>query len=657
MKILTKNSIIGIFLIAICIIIGSVLGMGSCLNISGEQLDNNTRYNTIDDNIQQTADITISSEEDWILFSENVNKGTDYANSVIYIISDLDFSNYADIKPVGTYQHPFRGKLYGNGFVLSNINIKSNDEYVGLIGMADNAMVDGLYIRDCSIYSKSAAATGGIIAHSNHSKISNCQVEGELYAESGSVGGIVGTSLSSDIYKCNAKGNIIGSTTSSWYGGIAAGNGGIVGSNNGSISLCNNYASVSDNCEIHESNTIRSGGITGYNYSSIENCVNYGTITGGGIAKDNLENASIVCCFNMGSVYSGISLGSFKNSTVEYCVNLGEVSGRYAGDIVSWWGQGSEENIYGKISNCIYVNSSGVGVARKKYFSASSIVNNYKISRLNTKYKNQIESYLMSGDFRLAYDWLLNREQKLRVFKIKIITSVLLLMVCLSGVIFICFRVNTKANRYQLAKKYMNQADFWLAYKTLQDIKKYKDSDSLMLESIKKMFGAADDSGILRMGMLKDGTIINWVKISASQNQIFYLAESALAMDRINQNIDCKDWNFSQLAEKLNTYYKENWFGITDCKYISVNVTLPDIKVIEQNFCKSNQRICFNKYGIPGMLTNSGGVYWWLKGEIRDARMPFVSSAGLISDKGRLITSDMAVRPMIKVELLYEESK
>ena len=96
----------------------------------------------------------------------------------------------------------------------------------------------------------------------------------------------------------------------------------------------------------------------------------------------------------------------------------------------------------------------------------------------------------------------------------------------------------------------------------LQDIKKYKDSDSLMLESIKKMFGAADDSGILRMGMLKDGTIINWVKISASQNQIFYLAESALAMDRINQNIDCKDWNFSQLAEKLNTYYKENWFGI-----------------------------------------------------------------------------------------------
>ena len=149
MKILTKNSIIGIFLIAICIIIGSVLGMGSCLNISGEQLDNNTRYNTIDDNIQQTADITISSEEDWILFSENVNKGTDYANSVICIISDLDFSNYADIKPVGTYQHPFRGKLYGNGFVLSNINIKSNDEYVGLIGMADNAMVDGLYIRDC----------------------------------------------------------------------------------------------------------------------------------------------------------------------------------------------------------------------------------------------------------------------------------------------------------------------------------------------------------------------------------------------------------------------------------------------------------------------------------------------------------------------------
>ena len=141
MKILTKNSIIGIFLIAICIIIGSVLGMGSCLNISGEQFDNNIRYNTIDDNIQQTADITISSEEDWILFSENVNKGTDYANSVICIISDLDFSNYADIKPVGTYQHPFRGKLYGNGFVLSNINIKSNDEYVGLIGMADNAMV------------------------------------------------------------------------------------------------------------------------------------------------------------------------------------------------------------------------------------------------------------------------------------------------------------------------------------------------------------------------------------------------------------------------------------------------------------------------------------------------------------------------------------
>ena len=135
------------------------------------------------------------------------------------------------------------------------------------------------------------------------------------------------------MYKRQILGNVHNGVYRTEWAKASYGTGGITGDNGNIIFQCENYANVFDNSEEHESNTLRSGGISGYNNGRIDSCVNYGKVTGGGITENNSKYGIIRCCFNLGEVYSGISVGSYQDSIIEYCVNLGQAEGHYAGDL------------------------------------------------------------------------------------------------------------------------------------------------------------------------------------------------------------------------------------------------------------------------------------------------------------------------------------
>lgn len=600
------------------------------------------------------AHLIISSTMEWKSFIDDVNSGIDYADKVVLLDTDLDFEDFGNILPVGTEQTPFRGIFDGNNHMISNLTIKSEDKYVGLFAVTEFAEIKNLILQDCSIYSEDAVGTGGIVGCADSSTISNCEVNGELFSGHGSVGGIVGNNRS-EIYSCNVEGAIVGSSVSGAYGDTSYGTGGISGDNRGYIYMCKNRAFISDDCETHESNTSRSGGITGYNYSLVESCTNYGAVTGGGIAKTNSKYATIRLCVNLGDVYSGISLGSYQDSTIAYCINLGKTSGRYAGDIVSFWGQDSETNTYGAIENCLYINSSEVGVARIKSFGKSSLNNNYKIKRFNTFEESDANQYLEKNEIEQFYNSLATRERNRRLMLVSLICLCIMILVFVGIFCRSYLRTNNNSKLYKKAQKYIDEKEYWLACKTLLEIDEYKDCESKIKKCIELMLEQAHDTGLLRMGTCNENETIEWSLVTDENNQIYYLARNAVAMERVNSELECKTWSNTELAEKLQLFYKDKWFGKLAEKYVSVEVSIPDIREVQKFMISGNLMKCGNEYKIPDMLMRSGYVYWWLKGDITSGRLPFVSADGLINERGKTITAELAVRPIIKVGI-YEES-
>lgn len=605
-------------------------------------------------NDSRNVELIISSTAEWQSFIKKVNNGTDYADCVVQLDTDLSFEEYGNILPVGTEQFPFRGIFDGNNHTISNLTMSSQDKYVGLFAVVEYAEIKNLNLQDCIIYADEAIGTGGIVGCAEASTISNCSVDGELFSRHGSVGGVVGNNRS-EIYNCNVKGSIVGSTVSGSYGDTSYGTGGIAGDNRGYIHMCANYAYISDDNDTHESNTSRSGGITGYNYSFIESCTNYGAVTGGGIANTNSKYATIRLCVNLGDVYSGVALGSYQDSTIVYCINLGKTSGRYAGDIVSFWGQDSETNTYGAIENCLYNNSSKAGVARRKSFGNASVRNNYKIKNFNTFEGNEASQYLESNDIKHFYDFLASRERKQRLMLTLIICVIALFGGFIAAFSISYLRTNNSSKIYKKAQKYIDEKEYWLACKTLLEIEEHKDYESTIENCTELMFEQASETGLLRMGTCNENNTIEWILVRDENDRIFYLARSAVAMERVNSELECTTWNDTELAEKLRSYYLEKWFGNFVNEYISVEISIPDIRQVQMLVSSGSKMKCENEYKIPEMLMRSGYVYWWLKGDIKSGRLPFVSADGLINERGKRITAELAVRPIIRVEM-HEKS-
>ena len=280
--------------------------------------------------VNGAEEVRLKSVDGFVQFKDNVNKGTNYSGTTVFLDSDLSLAGKS-FEPIGTDPNYFRGVFDGQGHVIRNLNmVSSSSRYVGLFGYSYGLTVKNVILdSSCSItssYDSSGGAwVGGIIGYC-YANNGNCTIENSvnmgrvtfsgnssLYL-GGIAGGLSSTNHDSIVKNCANYGEVKHSGTSR-YSYI----GGIVGHPWGSSSKrAHIYNSLNHGTIIHSGTTTESlylGGIAGRtHYTTIENCVSGGKIS---LPTKALWNN-----------YIGTIVGwAYTDTSIKYCYFTSELSG------------------------------------------------------------------------------------------------------------------------------------------------------------------------------------------------------------------------------------------------------------------------------------------------------------------------------------------
>ena len=253
--------------------------------------------------------------------------GTAHSSASAKLTADIDLKNYCHAAedgkellswiPIGNYNNRWKGNMDGQAHTISNLYIKTAQNYVGLFGFTEGATIQDLIFDYAKVDNVNTTGTNtmytGILAGYAYASTNspahikgikttnNCTVIGQE-----DTGGIVGEARI-NLENCENHSSVKGTR---FVGGIA-------GSSEKNIKRCTNYGTV-------ENNNSFTGGIIGYAYdTSIEDCANYGKITStgcaGGIAGQSFFNKSIQNVFSYGDVTNtndnpGIIIGSVNGT-------------------------------------------------------------------------------------------------------------------------------------------------------------------------------------------------------------------------------------------------------------------------------------------------------------------------------------------------------
>ena len=105
------------------------------------------------------AEVRISSASDLIQFSNNVNSGTTYRGSTVFLDSDIDLSGKT-FEPIGTYysdsdcNYIYKCTFDGQGHVIKNLAMTSSSQFSGLFGHSRGLTIRNVILdSSCSIAS------------------------------------------------------------------------------------------------------------------------------------------------------------------------------------------------------------------------------------------------------------------------------------------------------------------------------------------------------------------------------------------------------------------------------------------------------------------------------------------------------------------------
>lgn len=115
-------------------------------------------------------------------------------------------------------------------------------------------------------------------------------------------------------------------------------------------------------------------------------------------------------------------------------------------------------------------------------------------------------------------------------------------------------------------------------------------------------------------------------------------------------------WNNSDLWEKLNATYKQQWFNKIEQEII-IDISIPTWDDVLTAFPCSIQRRCRLVDKSISAISKNGHVFWWVLDEnlVTTSRMSFITPDGLVNRKGKSVTAtQLAVRPTIEVKMSNE---
>lgn len=259
------------------------------------------------------------------IVDEGEAAGATHPDASAMLTADIDLKNYCHAAedgkellswlPIGNDNIRWNGNLDGQGHTISNLYIKTAQNYVGLFGFTRGATIQNLTfdyakVENVSTTNTKTYYTGILAGYAYASTNSPAHIKGIKTTENCTVigqentGGIVG-SAKINLENCENLSSVKGTGS---VGGIAG------SSYERNIKRCTNYGTVEN-----DGSGENIGGIIGYAYgTSIEDCANYGKITStgwftGGMVGQTLANSSIQNVFSYGDVTntntSGIIIG------------------------------------------------------------------------------------------------------------------------------------------------------------------------------------------------------------------------------------------------------------------------------------------------------------------------------------------------------------
>lgn len=303
----------------------------------------------------------IRTPSDFVAFANNVNSGTSYSGTTVYVESDLSLSGHT-VNPVGLSSgYYFLGTFDGQGHVISDLEMNSSSACTGLFGFSTGLTVKNVVLDDtCSITnsytgSSSDASVGGILGYcesyngpcSAESSVSMADVTFIGKASSTHVmyiGGIIGSlcfnTHAAYLENCANYGSLAhsGESKSAYIGGIL----GLIFKAEGPrdhIRNSLNYGSIS--CSKSLSRVSYVGGIIGFGeYIEIENCVSAGKMERSGsgnmyigsIAGYVDTSVGMVRCFWTSDIGSDKACGKGELE-VENEISLVELSSEFVADL------------------------------------------------------------------------------------------------------------------------------------------------------------------------------------------------------------------------------------------------------------------------------------------------------------------------------------
>ncbi len=275
--------------------------------------------------------VSITSEDDFVLLTENCKTETFSTGKTFRLDADLDLSDYENL-----FLPVMDGTFDGNGHQITGValNEEMSDyglfRYVGANGIIKNLSVEG------EILGGEEQENIGILAGSNAGSIENCISRGTLNGET-AIGGIAG--------KNEETGTISRSTNEAVIDGKMQ-TGGIAGLNEGSISDCVNSGKINTNQKVKkqaegDGNSVNisipnavsgltaderaneTGGIAGNSSGDISYCTNTATIgferlgssTGGIVGR---QKGSLSYSANKGVVYGHKNVGGIAGVLEPY---------------------------------------------------------------------------------------------------------------------------------------------------------------------------------------------------------------------------------------------------------------------------------------------------------------------------------------------------
>ncbi len=140
----------------------------------------------------ETDPYLISTKDQLRELANAVNGGNTYAGKYIKLIADINLNNEV-WTPIGTGTNSFKGTFDGNNKVISNLKISNGDNYVGLFGRTEGAVLKNVTLKNVDITGKDSVGSLAGNVHTSPAFVENCHVKGLIKVTGNHyVGGLIG---------------------------------------------------------------------------------------------------------------------------------------------------------------------------------------------------------------------------------------------------------------------------------------------------------------------------------------------------------------------------------------------------------------------------------------------------------------------------------